>query len=134
MPVMPEPSQPVRVRFAPSPTGELHLGGARTALYEYLFAKRYHGTVQLRIEDTDQKRFVPGSMDRFSNDLAWLGITFDGEPIIQSTRSDRHREVAHELIRRGAAYYEPTTEESHGQKHSDEAYRSGRVAYRGEQR
>lgn len=125
---------PVRVRFAPSPTGELHLGGARTALYEYLFAKHYGGEVFLRIEDTDQKRFVPGSMDRFIDDLAWLGITFDGEPVIQSSRADHHREIAHELVKRGAAYYEPSTDVTHGQKRSDDEYRAGRTVYRGANR
>src|SRR3990167_334883 len=124
----------VKVRFAPSPTGELHLGGARTALYEYMFAKHHGGTVLLRIEDTDQKRFVPGSMDRFIDDLTWLGITFDEEPVIQSSRAKRHREIAHELVARGAAYYERTTENVHGQKRSEDEYRAGRVAYRGKDR
>ncbi|MBI4032826.1 glutamate--tRNA ligase [Candidatus Berkelbacteria bacterium] len=127
-------STPVRVRFAPSPTGELHLGGARTALYEYLFAKHHGGQVFLRIEDTDQKRFVSGSMDRFIDDLAWLGIAFDGEPIIQSGNAERHREIAHELVKRGAAYYEPTTDETHGGKRTDDEYRAGRTAYRGQDR
>ncbi len=127
-------SKPVRVRFAPSPTGELHLGGARTALYEYLSAKHYGGQVFLRIEDTDQKRFVPGSMDRFMDDLAWLGIEFDGEPVIQSSRAERHREIAHELVKRGAAYYEPSTEVVHGEKRSDDEYRGGRTVYRGHDR
>ncbi len=127
-------TKPVKVRFAPSPTGELHVGGARTALYEYLFAKHHGGIVQLRIEDTDQKRFVPGSMDRFIDDLTWLGITFDGEPVIQSSRSERHQEIAHELVKRGAAYYEASTKQVHGQKRSDDEYRTGRTVYRGADR
>lgn len=88
----------------------------------------------LRVEDTDQKRFVPGSMDRFIDDLNWLGITFDEPPVIQSEHTPRHREIAHELVRRGAAYYEPTTEDVHGQKRSEEEYRAGRVVYRGQNR
>src|SRR3989338_8305460 len=76
-----EQSNPtIRVRFAPSPTGELHLGSARTALFDFLFAKHHDGTHILRIEDTDQTRYVPGSMERFLADLAWLGITFDESP------------------------------------------------------
>ncbi len=132
---------PVRVRFAPSPTGELHLGGARTALYDYLFAKQAGGTLVLRIEDTDQKRYVAGSMDRFMEDLAWLGIEIDEgpeqggpyAPYIQSQRSERHREIAHDLVARGAAYYEfgGTAE---GGARADEEYRAGRTAYRGSAR
>lgn len=125
---------PIRVRFAPSPTGELHLGSARTALYNYLFARKYGGEVLLRIEDTDQKRFVPGAMDRILKDLAWLGIAFDGAPSIQSDRYDRHREVAGELVARGAAYYEASVDHGHGQKRSDDEYRAGRRAYRGDNR
>ncbi|MGI6103487.1 MAG: glutamate--tRNA ligase [Patescibacteria group bacterium] len=124
----------VRVRFAPSPTGELHLGSARTALYNYLFARRTGGTMMLRIEDTDQKRFVPGSMDRFLDDLAWLGIEIDEGPHIQSERAARHREVVEELIRRGFAYYEFGVDEAAGEKRSDEEYRTGRGVYRGHDR
>lgn len=127
-------SPPVRVRFAPSPTGELHVGGARTALYEFLFARHHGGEVFLRVEDTDQKRYVPGSMDRFLEDLTWLGIAFDGEPIIQSSRMERHREVARQLVAVGAAYFEPSIDGSHGQKRGAEEYRSGRAVYRGQNR
>lgn len=67
----------VRVRFAPSPTGPLHIGGVRTALYNYLFARRHGGKMILRIEDTDSQRFVPGAEDYINEALAWLGIKFD---------------------------------------------------------
>ncbi len=67
----------VRVRFAPSPTGPLHIGGVRTALYNYLFARRHGGEMILRIEDTDSQRFVPGAEDYINESLAWLGIKID---------------------------------------------------------
>lgn len=135
------PNKQVRVRFAPSPTGELHLGGARTALYDFLFARKLGGSVVLRIEDTDQKRYVEGSMDRFMDDLAWLGINFDESPAlggpyapyIQSERSQRHREIATELVKRGAAYYE-FGGDANGGARDDEEYRAGRDVYRGKDR
>lgn len=131
-------TQSVRVRFAPSPTGELHLGGARTALYNYLFARQQGGVMVLRIEDTDQKRFVEGSMDRFMEDLAWLGIEVDegptqgGEygPYIQSERQARHQDIAHQLVELGAAYYEFGGDAAGGAR-GDAEYRAGRSAYRG---
>jgi glutamyl-tRNA synthetase len=103
----------VRVRFAPSPTGYLHVGGLRTALYNYLFARRHGGVCVLRIEDTDRTRFVEGASEALVNALRWAGIEFDespekgGEygPYVQSERFDLYREVAAELVERGAAYY-----------------------------
>ncbi len=105
-------SQSVRVRFAPSPTGEVHLGSARTALFDYLFARHHKGTHILRIEDTDQARYVPGAMDRFFDDLAWLGIEFDegpqvgGDfgPYVSSERIERYQKAAQDLLTRGHAY------------------------------
>ena len=70
-------NRPVRVRFAPSPTGPLHIGGVRTALYNYLFARQNGGTMILRIEDTDSQRFVPGAEEYINEALAWLGIKID---------------------------------------------------------
>ena len=70
----------IRVRFAPSPTGPLHIGGVRTALFNYLFAKKHGGTFVLRIEDTDQKRFVDGAEDYITNALNWCNIPFDEGP------------------------------------------------------
>lgn len=103
----------VRVRFAPSPTGPLHIGGVRTALYNYLFARRHGGKVILRIEDTDSIRLVPGAEDYINDSLAWLGIKFDegvregGEygPYKQSERRDIYREYVGRLIDAGKAYY-----------------------------
>jgi glutamyl-tRNA synthetase len=103
----------VRVRFAPSPTGWLHLGGLRTALYNYLFAKKNGGTMILRIEDTDQSRMVPGASKHIQDMLSWCGITFDEGPgiasghmgpYIQSERLDIYQSKIKELIDRGHAY------------------------------
>ena len=102
-----------RVRFAPSPTGYLHVGGLRTALYNYLFAKRNNGTFVLRIEDTDRNRFVEGAVENLINALNWAGLNFDegpetgGEygPYMQSQRLDIYKKYADELIEKGKAYY-----------------------------
>ena len=103
----------VRVRFAPSPTGALHIGGLRTALYNYLFAKQQGGTFILRIEDTDQTRYVPGAEDYIIETLRWAGLLpdegvgFGGEygPYRQSDRKPIYAKYAHELVERGHAYY-----------------------------
>lgn len=105
-------SQKPRVRFAPSPTGPLHIGGVRTALYNYLFARHFGGDMLLRIEDTDSKRFVPGAEDYILEALNWLGIEIDegvgvgGEcgPYRQSERRDIYREYVAQLLREGKAY------------------------------
>ena len=102
----------IKTRFAPSPTGELHIGGLRTALFNHLLAKRYGGTFLLRIEDTDQARLVKGAADRFMSHLAWAGIVPDeGEgvggpngPYTQSLRLEFYREIAHQLLAQGKAY------------------------------
>ncbi|HYD17438.1 MAG TPA: glutamate--tRNA ligase [Patescibacteria group bacterium] len=96
-------------RFAPSPTGYLHIGGARTALFNWLFTRHYGGKFLLRIEDTDRARSTEAAVKAIFNGLNWLGIEFDGEPIFQFARMDRHAEVAHELIKRGKAYLDYTT-------------------------
>jgi glutamyl-tRNA synthetase len=105
-------SRPARVRFAPSPTGHLHLGGARTALYNYLLAKRTGGKFILRIEDTDQKRYVPGTEQEIMDGLRWLGITYDEGPDVggpngpyrQTERMEIYREQAKHLVESGHAY------------------------------
>ena len=102
-----------RVRFAPSPTGYLHIGGLRTALYNYLFAKNKNGKLILRIENTDRKRFVEGAVENLIDTLKWAGIDFDegpgfgGEfaPYLQSERLHIYRELAQKLIAEGKAYY-----------------------------
>ncbi|MGC8893271.1 MAG: glutamate--tRNA ligase [candidate division WOR-3 bacterium] len=94
----------IRVRFAPSPTGYLHLGGARTALYNWLFARKTGGVFILRIEDTDRSRLVPDSVQDITENLAWLGIPPDEGPYFQSERRDIYLKKAQELVERGAAY------------------------------
>ncbi|HNO72051.1 MAG TPA: glutamate--tRNA ligase, partial [Bacteroidia bacterium] len=114
-------TKPVRVRFAPSPTGPLHMGGVRTALYNYLFAKKHGGDFILRIEDTDQTRFVPGAEQYIVEALKWCGIQpnegigfGDGnyKPYRQSERKSMYRQYAEQLVKNGHAYYAfDTTEE-----------------------
>ena len=106
-------SDRIRVRFAPSPTGPLHIGGVRTALFNYLFAKQHGGSFILRIEDTDSNRFVPGAEDYINAALEWLGLTVDEGvkqggpygPYKQSERKDIYKEYADLLVARGWAYY-----------------------------
>lgn len=112
-------SQKVRVRFAPSPTGPLHIGGVRTALFNYLFAKKHGGDFLLRIEDTDQNRYVPGAEDYIIEALNWLNIPYDEgpgkekgcEPYRQSERKDLYKQYADDLIASGNAYYAFDTSE-----------------------
>jgi glutamyl-tRNA synthetase len=96
---------PVRVRFAPAPTGYLHIGGARTALFNWLFARQQGGQMLLRIEDTDLERSRPELIDAIFRALDWLGIDWDGEPVHQSGRLDVYREQARRLFDEGKAYY-----------------------------
>ncbi len=109
----------IRVRFAPSPTGYLHVGGLRTALFNYLFAQKNNGSFILRIEDTDRKRYIPGAQEDLLKTIKEVGLDYDEGPIIggeygpyiQSERSDLYRKYAQELIDKGAAYYCFCTEE-----------------------
>lgn len=96
--------RPVRVRFAPSPTGYLHVGGVRTAIFNYLFARRHGGTFILRIEDTDVKRSTKEAVDQILDSLAWLGIKIDEGPYFQSQRSELYRARLEQLLREGKAY------------------------------
>ncbi|MDR6430828.1 glutamate--tRNA ligase [Brucella pseudogrignonensis] len=98
-------SKPVVTRFAPSPTGYLHIGGARTALFNWLYAKHTGGKMLLRIEDTDRERSSEAATAAILDGLTWLGLDWDGEPISQFERAPRHREVAEELVAIGKAYY-----------------------------
>ncbi|MFS2326813.1 glutamate--tRNA ligase [Brucella sp. H1_1004] len=98
-------SKPVVTRFAPSPTGYLHIGGARTALFNWLYAKHTGGKMLLRIEDTDRERSSEAATAAILDGLTWLGLDWDGEPISQFERAPRHREVAEELVAKGKAYY-----------------------------
>lgn len=92
------------VRFAPSPTGNLHIGGARTALFNYLFARRHGGTFRLRVEDTDRVRSDDAYTRQILDSMKWLGLNWDGEPVYQSDRMDRYREVIQTLLDADAAY------------------------------
>jgi len=94
----------VRTRFAPSPTGMLHIGGARTALFNYLFSRHHGGQFLLRIEDTDKERNTPQAVQAILDGLAWMGLETDEPPIFQSTRAARHAEVAMQMVEAGTAY------------------------------
>src|SRR3954471_22227907 len=100
----------VIVRFAPSPTGFLHIGGARTALFNWLYARHHQrhgegGVFRLRIEDTDRQRSTPEAVDAIIEGLAWLGLEWDGDIVHQFSRAERHAEIARELLAAGRAYY-----------------------------
>lgn len=96
----------IKTRFAPSPTGMMHIGGVRTALYAYMVARKNKGAFFLRIEDTDRSRFVPGAIEDIIENLNWLGLSFDEKPILQSERKEIYQEHAQKLIEKGFAYKE----------------------------
>src|SRR4051812_40836972 len=112
-------AEKVVTRFAPSPTGFMHVGGVRTALYAWLFARQNKGTFILRIEDTDKEREVEGSVKHIMESLSWLGLTWDFGPdkpgpwgsAVQSQRLDSYKKWAQVLIDKGCAYADPYTEE-----------------------
>src|SRR5215208_5631591 len=97
-------SVPVRVRFAPSPTGALHIGGARTALYNWLYARGRGGAMVLRIEDTDRERSTPENVEQILDALRWLELDWDEGPLSQAERAGRHREQIDLMLESGAAY------------------------------
>ena len=99
------------LRFAPSPTGGFHVGNARTALFNFLYARHYGGRLHLRVEDTDRERSTDASLKTILDSLDWLGIGFDGEPIIQSHNAGAHREAVDRLLETGQAYYTYETPE-----------------------
>lgn len=117
----------VRVRFAPSPTGALHIGGVRTALYNYLFARQHGGELVFRIEDTDSHRFVPGAEEYILESFRWLGIQFDEGvsfggshgPYRQSERRDIYKEYVKQLLDAGKAYYAFDTPEELERKRTE---------------
>jgi glutamyl-tRNA synthetase len=104
----------VVTRFAPSPTGFLHIGGARTALFNYLYAKRHNGRFLVRVEDTDRERSTEAAVQAIFDGLSWLGLFADEEPVFQYARADRHREVANLLLESGHAYRDFLTAEETG--------------------
>ena len=97
-------SSPVVTRFAPSPTGYLHIGGARTALFNWLYARHHGGRMLLRIEDTDRERSTQGAIDAIIEGMRWLGLDWDGDVIFQYARAERHRQIAESLLASGNAY------------------------------
>ena len=94
----------VVTRFAPSPTGFLHIGGARTALFNWLYARRFGGRMLLRIEDTDRERSTPEAIDAIIDGLDWLGLKWNGDVVYQAARAERHRAVAEAMLDAGKAY------------------------------
>jgi len=121
----------VRTRFAPSPTGLLHIGGVRTALFEVLLAHHFGGTAILRIDDTDRDRLVPGAVEALIEDLRWVGLRFDEGPYPQSERLARYKEVSEELIRLGAAYRCDCTPERLAQEREEQTARKEPLGYSG---
>src|SRR3984893_7427032 len=101
----------MRLRFAPSPTGALHIGGARMALFNWLLARHEGGTFVLRIEDTDRERSTPENVEQILDALRWLELDWDEGPIMQSERAERHRQVLDDLIESGHAYRSNATAE-----------------------
>src|SRR5437667_5568842 len=99
----------MRVRFAPSPTGALHIGGARTALYNWLAARHAGGTFVLRVEDTDRERSTPENVEQILDALRWLELDWDGEPVSQFARAERHGARLAELLDSGYAYRDTAT-------------------------
>src|SRR6187401_1241465 len=97
-------NEPVVTRFAPSPTGFLHIGGGRTALFNWLYARRHGGKMLLRIEDTDRERSTAAAINAIIDGLTWLGLTWDGEIVFQFSRATRHRQVAEQLLASGHGY------------------------------
>ncbi len=98
-------SEPVITRFAPSPTGFLHIGGGRTALFNWLYARRFGGKMLLRIEDTDRERSTAAAIAAIIDGLTWLGLSWDGEIVFQFSRAARHRQIAEQLLSQGKAYH-----------------------------
>ena len=94
----------VRVRFAPSPTGSLHVGGARTALFNWLFARKHGGTFILRVEDTDEARSTQEAVDQIIAAMKWLNLDYDEGPFFQMQRIERYREVIGQMLQSGTAY------------------------------
>ena len=102
---MPTKLTMIRTRFAPSPTGYLHIGGVRTALFSWAYAKKHHGVFVLRIEDTDLERSTPESVKAILDGMSWVGLGHDEGPFYQTQRFDRYKAVIQELLAAGHAYY-----------------------------
>src|SRR3981081_2589306 len=106
-----QPERQMRLRFAPSPTGALHIGGARTALFNWLLARHHGGELVLRIEDTDRERSTPENVEQILEALRWLELDWDEGPILQTERSERHAQALRALLDGGHAYRSSATAE-----------------------
>ena len=124
----------VKTRFAPSPTGYLHIGGARTALFSWLFARHHGGPFVLRIEDTDLERSTPEAVNAILEGMNWLGLDYDEGPFYQTQRFDRYREVLQQLLRSGQAYYCYCTREELEALRSEQMTRKEKPRYDGRYR
>ena len=123
--------KPVRTRFAPSPTGFLHIGGARTALFAWAYARRHGGTFILRIEDTDVARSTPEAVQAILDGMQWLGLAHDEGPFYQMQRMDRYKEVIREMLAAGTAYYCYTTREELDALRTEQEARKEKPRYDG---
>ncbi|MGH8284119.1 MAG: glutamate--tRNA ligase [Gammaproteobacteria bacterium] len=121
----------VRTRFAPSPTGYLHIGGARTALFCWLYARRHRGTFVLRIEDTDRERSTPEAVQAILDGMAWLDLKQDEGPFYQTRRFDRYREITQQLLKGGHAYHCYCTKEELAQMRAEQLARKQKPRYDG---
>ncbi|MCC6135274.1 MAG: glutamate--tRNA ligase [Candidatus Contendobacter sp.] len=124
----------VKTRFAPSPTGYLHIGGARTALFSWLYARRHGGPFVLRIEDTDLERSTPEAVNAILEGMAWLGLDYDEGPFYQTQRFDRYREVLQQLLQDGGAYYCYCTREELDALREEQKARKDKPRYDGRYR
>ena len=124
----------IKTRFAPSPTGYLHIGGARTALFSWLYARRHGGPFVLRIEDTDLERSTPEAVNAILEGMAWLGLDYDEGPFYQTQRFDRYREVLQQLLHSGGAYYCYCTREELDTLREEQKVRKDKPRYDGRYR
>ena len=123
--------KPVRTRFAPSPTGYLHIGGARTALFSWAFARRHGGTFILRVEDTDVARSTPEAVQAILDGMAWLGLSHDEGPFYQMQRMERYKEVIQQMLANGSAYHCYTTREELDALRAEQESRKEKPRYDG---
>ena len=123
--------KPVRTRFAPSPTGYLHIGGARTALFSWAYARRHGGTFILRIEDTDVARSTPEAVQAILDGMQWLGLTHDEGPFYQMQRMARYKEVIQKMLADGSAYYCYTSREELDALRAEQEVRKEKPRYDG---
>jgi glutamyl-tRNA synthetase len=123
--------KPIRTRFAPSPTGYLHIGGARTALFSWAFARRHGGTFILRIEDTDVARSTPEAVQAILDGMAWLGLSHDEGPFYQMQRMERYKEAIQQMLANGSAYYCYTSREELDALRAEQEIRKEKPRYDG---